>query len=154
MVKKLLKAVLGLFSDYVTTALAAKAEFGPQLTVPGFKSNSSYTAYGATKYVIVAANGVRGAQLATDPGSSLILGVMQNNPDVGEAMVIAYSGPSKVVAGGSLTANAVFTTDASGHATVVRSGDIAVGRCLETAANASEVVGALLFPPFRWFGAP
>ena len=151
--KRLIQDILGLFAVYAERALAARGEFGPQETVQGFTANSAYDTLGATKYVIMAAVSARGAVLATDPGSSTILGVLQNAPARGEAATIAYAGHSKIVAGATVSVNAIFTTDASGRATTVRSGDIAVGRLLEAGA-AGQVVSALLFPPFRWFGAP
>lgn len=129
------------------------AEFGRQDILPGYKSNSSYAGIGATRYVFVQAAGAYQAILATNTTTSALLGVMQNDPGVGEAMSIAYSGLSKVVAGGALTANAIITTNGSGRAAAVTSGQMALGRVLEASGADGDVVSALLFPPVRWAGA-
>ncbi len=125
------------------------AELGRQNLVPGYKSNSTY-ALGATKYIIMAHIGQYQAVMATDANSSTILGVLQNAPNAGQAASIAYEGPSKVVAGGALTAGAFFTTNASGRAAAITSGNMVVGRILETSANDGDVVSALLIHPVRW----
>lgn len=153
--KKFLQSVLGLLVVYAETALASRAEFGPLDTIPGFKTNSDYSVLGATKYIFVQAltTAARQAIMATSPTSSTLLGVLQNGPQVGEAMTIARSGLSKVVAGGALTANWIITTNGSGRAAHVTSGDFAAGMVLEAAVSDGDVVTTLLFPPFRWSGA-
>ena len=149
----LLKMLLTLFAAYAQKVLGAQAEFGSQLTLPGYKTNSSYSGIGATRYIFVEAVGARQAVMASRPTSTCLLGVMQNDPAVGEAMTIAYAGPSKVVAGGALTANALITTNTSGRAAAVTSGDMVAGRVLEAAGADGDVVSALLFHPVRWSGA-
>lgn len=154
MIKKIFSAVAVLVLGYVECALASPAEFGPQDMVPGFKTNSDYSVLGAAKYIIVQAltTAARQAIMATAATSSTILGVLQNGPAVGEAMSIACHGLSKIVAGGALSANGMITTNASGRAAAVTSGDICVGRVLEAAVSDGDVVTALLQPPFRWQG--
>ena len=151
---KLITIVVSLLGLFVERALACRAEYGPQLTVPGFKTNSDYSSLGATKYIIVQALTTAAVQAIQAPAatSSTILGVLQNGPKVGEAMTIAYSGLSKLVAGGALSANGIVTTNGSGRAAAVTSGDMAIGRVLEAAGANGDVVTALLFPPFRWQG--
>jgi len=126
------------------------AEFGRQEMVPGYKANSAYNGLGSLRYIAVAHVGAYQAAGATSANSSTILGVMQNDPAIGEAMSIAYAGPSKVIAGGALTAGAIITTNGSGRMAVITSGQMAMGRLLETAAADGDVVGALLFHPVRW----
>lgn len=153
--KKLWSLIVGLVLFHVEFALASRAEYGPQETIPGFKTNSDYSSLGATKYIVVQAltTAARQAVMATAPTSSTILGVMQNGPAVGEAMTIACFGLSKIVAGGALSANAVITTNGSGRAAAVSSGQFAIGRVLEAAVADGDVVTAFLQPPFRWSGA-
>lgn len=150
MIKKLIHSVLAVFSSYAAAALASWGEFGEQDMVPGFRSNSSYMTLGPVKYVFVMATDAYRANLATNAVSNTVLGVLQNGPDVNEAMSIAYSGRSKVVAGGALAANVIITTNASGRAAVVASGQMACGRLLEAAGADGDVVSALLFHPVRW----
>lgn len=126
------------------------AEFGRQEMVPGFKANSSHVGMGSTRYVIVAMTAQNQAQLATDANSSTILGVAQNDPNVGEAFSIAYGGLSKIVAGASANAGDIITTNASGRAIKVTSGAMALGRFLEAPGADGDVVTAMLFHPVRW----
>lgn len=129
------------------------AEYGRQEMVPGFKANSSHASLGATRYVFVMATAAYAANLATNATSSTLLGVAQNDPAVGEAFAIAAAGLSKVVAGGALTVNNIITTNSSGRAAAVASGQMAAGRVLEAAGADGDVVTAMLFHPVRWTGA-
>lgn len=152
--KSIFKKFLALLAGYATGALALFAEGGPDgLMVPGFRANSDYSTLGPTRYIIVAQVGAYGAVQATDPTSSLILGVLQNNPTRTRAATIKCAGPSKIVAGGALTAGTIFTTNGSGRAAAVASGGVAVGRILEASGNDGDIVAAFLFPPVRWAGA-
>ena len=139
---------------YGQKVLGAQAEFGAQLILPGFRSNSSYVGAGSLRYVFVAATGAyRANRVVSVPTSSNILGVMQNDPGIDEAMTIAYAGPSKVVAGGAIGANAIITTQSGGRAAVVTSGDMACGRALEASGATGDVISVVLFHPVRWSGA-
>ena len=153
--KALLKLVLAVFATYTQKVLGAQAESGGQLMVPGFKSNSSYIGLGAVRYVFVGATAAGQAdRAAAVPTSSSVLGVMQNDPGIGEAMSIAYAGRSKVVAGAAVTVNAIITCQSgTGRAIAVTSGDMAAGRALEAAGADGDVISALLFHPVRWSGA-
>ena len=148
-------ALKTMLARYARCALAAWAQFGEQLMVPGFRTNSSYATLGATKYILVQATAANRANMATNGTSSTILGVMQNNPAVDEAMSIACAGLSKVVAGDAVTVNAILTSNASGRAVAVVSGDlsIACGRALEAAGADGDVITAMLFHTVRWVGA-
>ncbi len=148
-----MKKLFQLLFAYSQKVLGAQAELGPQNMVPGFTASSAYNTLGATKYIVVQATGARTAMQCINPTSTAVLGVMQNNPKLGEAMSIAYMGPSKIVAGGAVAANAIITSNASGRATAATSGDIAIGRCLEAATTDGDVVSVLLFHPVRWSGA-
>ena len=152
---KLMTLILTALCVFVESALASRGEFGAQNRLIGWKTNCDFSGLGTAKFVIVQAapavalTGI----LATVTTSSNILGVLQNKPKVGEAMEIAQEGLSKVVAGGALTANAIFTTNGSGRAAAVTSGDFAVGRILEASGSDGDVVTAQLFFPVRWTGA-
>ena len=153
MIKRLFEAVLATLFVYVEKALGTPAEGGPQDTLPGYSASSDYSTLSATRYIFVQATGARTAMQAINPTSTALLGVMQNNPARGEAMTIAYAGPSKVVAGGSLTVNALITSNSSGRAAAVTSGDMVAGRVLEAAGADGDVISCLLFHPVRWSGA-
>lgn len=128
------------------------AEFGRQEMVPGFKANSAFNTLGYPQYIFVAQLPATAYQAvgATSANSSTILGVLQNRPAIGEAMSIAQSGLSKVVAGGALNAGIFITANGSGRAAAVASGGMAAGRLLEAAVSDGDVVTAMLFHPVRW----
>lgn len=149
----MLKIIKSLIVAYVQGSLALWAELGRQEILGGFKTNSSYSGLGSTKYIFVMATGANAANQATNATSSTLLGVLQNDPAVGEAMSIAVSGLSKVVAGGALTVNDIITTNSSGRAAKVASGQMASGRVVEAAGADGDVVTAMLFHPVRWAGA-
>jgi hypothetical protein len=149
----MMKALLKLLASYAQKVLGAQAEFGGQTILPGFKTNSSYSGMGASRYIFVEAVAAGQAVMASNIGSAFLLGVMQNDPAIGEAMTIAVAGFSKVVAGGAIAANALITNNASGRAALVTSGDMVAGRLLEASGADGDVVSALLFHPVRWSGA-
>ena len=146
--------VTALFS-YVQKALGAQAEFGAQLILPAYKSNSSYIGAGPLRYVFAAATGAYRANRAdVNPTSTSILGVMQNDPGIDEAMVIAYAGHTKVVAGAAVSANQMIGCQSgTGRAIAVVSGDMVCGRALEAATANGDVITAVIFHPVRWAGA-
>lgn len=82
------------------------------------------------------------ASLANGP-----IGVLQNKPNSLQAATVAFLGESKVVAGGSITANVMITTNGSGRATAAVSGDIIVGRAMEAAGADGDIIRAFLQPP-------
>ncbi len=153
MIKRLFEVVLASLAVYAEKALSAQAEGGSQMMLPGYSASSDYSALSATRYIFVQATGARTAMQCINPTSTAVLGVMQNNPARGEAMSIAYAGPSKVVAGGALTVNALITTNTSGRAAAVTSGDMVAGRVLEASGADGDVISCLLFHPVRWAGA-
>lgn len=153
MFKKVFYAAVALLASFSGRAQGLWAELGEQDILPGFRSNSNYSTLGATKHIFVQGTAAYRAHQATAATSGNLLGVMQNNPGIDEAMSIACAGLSKVVAGGALTANAIITTNASGRAAVVGSGEMAAGRVLEAAGADGDVVTAMLFHPVRWAGA-
>jgi hypothetical protein len=152
--KRFLKQLFAVLGLYAQKALGAQAEFGNQLIIPGFRSNSSYVGAGELRYVFVEATAARQAnRVVTAPTTTALLGVMQNDPGIGEAMTIAYAGFSKVVAGAAISANAIITTQSgTGRAATVTSGDMAAGRALEAAGANGDVISAILFHPVRWSG--
>lgn len=80
----------------------------------------------------------------------LAAGILQTNPDSGQAGSIAYNGISKGVAGAALTTNGPVTHDGSGYVIDAVSGSIVIGRALTAAAAAGEVTTVLLQSPVRW----
>jgi hypothetical protein len=125
------------------------AEFGTQETLT-LEANADLSAkqYTFMKYVAT-----EKADLATSATGTELLGVLQNKPQSGEFATVAYAGLSKLVAGGAITAGAILTTNTSGRAAAVASGQVGAARAISAAGADGEVITALLFPPVRWAGA-
>lgn len=116
-----------------------------------YKANSDLS---AKQYIIVAQTAAQTCDQATDPTSSLVLGVLQNNPKANEAAAVAFRGMTKVQATTGISWGDFVTTNASGRATKVRSGDMAIGRAFEATATEGDLIGVELMEPVRWFGVP
>jgi len=90
----------------------------------------------AKKYYIVqldATGGIEVGEGATD----LLVGVLQNKPQSGEAAVYCFGGTSKVKAGGAVGVGAWVTSDANGKGVATTTdGDVVIGRHIGTAAAA------------------
>lgn len=135
---------------YAERALALHAEFGPQSTLPGYTAAADLS---GKQYHAVRGSAINTTNQASDATNSGVLGVLQNKPKSSENATIAFLGLSKFVVGGAITANDILTTNSSGRAAVVTSGQMAMGRAIETATTDGEEITALLFPPVRWTGA-
>lgn len=72
-----------------------------------------------------------------------MLGVVQNNPNVGQAAEVMLTGISRVIAGANLTAGQRVTTTNEGKATPEVEGSYSFGRVLET-ATAGSVCAVLI----------
>lgn len=87
--------------------------------------------------------------------ASAHIGVLQDKPDSGQNGSVLVMGVSKVVAGASITAGKLITSNGSGRAIAATDGsqDVIIGRALEAASNDGEVFEALIFPAYRLVGA-
>lgn len=126
-----------------------------------FRDQGRYTFTAAAnlqlfQYRIMRYAGSQTCNVASHDGANAsvaAIGVLQNKPNTNEFAEVAYSGESKVVAGGALTEGTFITTQGSGKAAAATSGDMVIGRVLETAGNADEVIRVLLSPAYRMIGA-
>jgi hypothetical protein len=108
----------------------------------------------AKQYHIVRQSAAKSCNLASLATDVTVAGVLQNKPQSGEHASVCDLGISKVVAGAVITQGKHVTCDTSGRAITVTSGDMAVGRALEAAGAAGDIIGVRLYPPFKWSGAP
>lgn len=108
----------------------------------------------AKQYHFVRLSAAQKCNQASEAANSATVGVLQNKPKVDEFATVGFFGKSKIVAGGAVTAGDILTTNSSGRAAVVTSGQMAAGRSLDTAGADGDIITALLFPPVKWFGAP
>jgi hypothetical protein len=91
--------------------------------------------------------------VASDPGASSYVGVLQTKPRQTEFGTVAYLGKSKMVAGGAITAGALITINSSGRAAPVASGGMTIGQALDTSSADGDIISVLLKPAFRQAGA-
>lgn len=88
-------------------------------------------------------------QAAVANATSLVVGILQNNPPSGQAATVAYSGVSKARAGGVIAAGARVTSDASGNViAAATAGDAVIGVALEGAASGDYIKVLLAQYPF------
>lgn len=83
--------------------------------------------------------------------STEIVGVLANKPDTaGQFATVAWTGKHKVRAGAAVSSVGVFlTTNGSGRAVAASSGDVVIGRAMETANADGDVIEAQLDQPWR-----
>lgn len=99
----------------------------------------------ASQYCFVDLNNAGRVALVADGGQAI--GVLQNDPDaLGRAACVMISGITKVKVGGALTAGDDVASDSSGRAVTPATGDRILGRVLETATAANQIVAMLLQP--------
>ena len=136
---------------YVTGMLACWAEFGAQHCIPGLTAATSLNnhQYGVVRLSAAGKVNICSETLTTTAANGP-LGVLQNKPYVNEAATVAYFGLSKAIGGGTVTAGSPISADSSGHVVNAVSGGVVIGRALETATTAGEIVTTLLMPPVRW----
>lgn len=92
-----------------------------------------------------AANQVNIGSLAT---TEQLCGVIQSVTKSGQSVTVADFGESYVIAGGSITANALITTNGSGRAAAAGSSQMIIGRALEAAAADGNKIKCRLFTPY------
>jgi len=105
------------------------------------------------QYHIMRQSGALTCNVASNATESSNCGILQNKPQSGEHATIADKGTSKVVAGGAITAGDHLAVNGSGRAAAAGSGDMAIGRALETAGANGDVIAARIYTPVRWSGA-
>lgn len=81
--------------------------------------------------------------LAGDDATAI--GVLQNDPNVGEAATVAISGIAKVVCGGAVTRGGTVSVGANGVAKNTGAGSAIVGFARETGASGRII--SILFQP-------
>lgn len=151
-----MKRIFQLISAYVLTRLAAWAEFGEQLTVPGLSAAAdlSGASGGDKQYIVVRMAAATTVNICSEVLVSGALkgplGVLQNEPKSGEAATVACLGMSKIRGGGTVTAGAYIAHNSSGMVVDAVSGDVVCGRAFETATAANEIITAFIFPPVKW----
>jgi hypothetical protein len=154
-----MKQLFKLLALFVAKEQALWAEFGAQDAVTAraavdLSSHQYLVMRLSSAPAGLGAGGAPGCNIASHnlgtSAAGLAAGVLQNNPQSGQAATIAYQGWSKVKVGAQTTANALATHDSSGFAINAVSGSTVIGRFAEASTGALQVVGIRLFPPVKW----
>ncbi len=112
--------------------------------------NKSFVAsadYSAKQYYIMKQTtsttpyGIVLASAATDN----VIGILQNEPNVGETGVVAIIGTAKVIAGTPISIGEFIVADSNGKAnTIQAAGEIVIGQALEEATAAGDIIEVLI----------
>jgi hypothetical protein len=95
----------------------------------------------AKQYFFVKVDTAGKAALCGDGENAI--GVLQNDPNTGQAAAIAIDGVSKVVAAAAITTGAAVASNADGKAVTAASGEFILGIALETGADGRTISIAL-----------
>jgi len=74
-----------------------------------------------------------------------VVGVARRDADAGQSVRVQFLGTAKVEAGAAITKGAVVVPDASGRVITANTGGTIVGRALEAAGAAGDVIEVQLF---------
>ena len=100
------------------------------------ESSYQFTGVGVYTAVSTTGTGVGGAALIPMAStSSPMLGVLQNNPQQGEAGQVMVQGVTKAQAGGTFHIGNLLMTNSAGQMVLATSTNFAVAQALETAAS-------------------
>lgn len=117
---------------------------GKQVTDGGnFLANADLTAkqYYAVKMTTTA----RKVDLETT-GKLMILGILQNKPNTGEAAEVCLFGITKAIAGAAITVGDPLMTDTSSRLITYTSAAVKVGVALTAAGAAGDLITVFVFP--------
>lgn len=113
--------------NFYLGVLAADIDMSVESTFQ-FSGVCVYTAVSTQGY------GTGGAALCPPSATSTpIIGVLQNNPQPGEAGTVVIQGVSKALAGGTVNIGQLLMTNSTGQFVVATTGNVAVAQALESA---------------------
>ncbi len=110
-----------------------------------FESAADHT---AKQFFIVKLDSTAKIVLAAAAGD-LLLGVLQNDPNTGQAAQVRILGITKAVAGAAITLGDEVISDTAGKViSTAAAGDRILGQALEAAAADGDVISVLLTGPY------
>lgn len=111
-------------------------------TIPGLVATSTLASY---QYYIVQASSTAGEVKLGTSATSVILGVLQNDPGAAEPAEIAFSGIAKAAAEASVTFGSYLTCSSTGRVKSTSSGgNFIIGKALEASAAAGDIIRVML----------
>ncbi len=123
------------------------AQFGEEIT----RTSDAVADLRTNQYDLLRATAANGVNVASNAGlgAANIVGVLKNKPNSGQSATIVWMGETKVRAGEALTVHEPFTTNNSGRAASIASGNMIVGLALEAAGADGEFIRALVSPAYQ-----
>lgn len=111
--------------------------YGQDGTRRAYASDTNYSVDGTGQYRAVkrTATGV----ILCGAADIDFLGILQDDPALGEAATVKTDGATKAVAGGAIVITDELTTDAAGRIVAATTGQVIVGRPLEVASGTGVV---------------
>lgn len=126
-------------------SLQADSSIATYTGVPGLPGSADPN--GGKQYKFVKVTGARQAGLAVGASKEVVIGVLQNKPQVtGQAATVAIRGVSRVVAGGTVTAGDTVTVANDGEAVTTTDNELVVGVAVTSGAD-QEIISVLLSTP-------
>lgn len=115
---------------------------GALTSIPGAVAGADLS---SSQFLFAVANS-SGTFIVNTTAGGPVLGVIQDNPASGEAVNVAFSGVTKVVAGAAVAAGARVMSSAAGKAVTATSTNNFRGVALEAATADGDIITMLLAP--------
>ena len=105
---------------------------------------TSHADYTASQYRFVMVNSSGSAEVTAADGNAI--GILQNNPDAGEAAVVAVAGVSKLYIGttGSLVAGSIVASEAAGAGILTNASSAALAIALEDSTANGDIISVVV----------
>ena len=133
------------------------AQGGQSISFSGISSGSFAAAqWCLVKSTAVTSNGdpIIALSIGSSGSAAATIGVIQNDPTDGQAAEVVRFGPSKVVAGASISAGDPLATSTAGTAiTANTTGQLIWGKATSGATAAGQVIEAFVHPRGIWAGS-
>ena len=105
---------------------------------------TSHADYTASQYRFVMVNSSGSAEVTAADGNAI--GILQNNPDAGEAAVVAVAGVSKLYIGttGALVAGSIVASEAAGAGILTNASAAALAIALEDSTANGDIISVVV----------
>jgi hypothetical protein len=113
------------------------ATFGEYWVNPGL---TAYASLADKQYYIVQLSSTAGKVKLATSATSVIIGVVMNDPAAGEPAEVAYNGIVKVAAEASVSIGEYVTSSSTGRAKTSSGEDVVLGRALEASSTAGNYI--------------
>lgn len=118
------------------------ATFGEYWSIPGLSAASTLA---SSQYYVVQLCSTAGQVKLATSGTSVVIGIVQNDPGAGEAADVAFLGIAKAACEASTTIGAYLKASSTGRVKITTTDtDIVIGRALEAYSTAGGIIRVAL----------